>query len=179
MPAPRSTRPTKEAIDAWVLATLPRATAFARSLLRDAASADDVVHDCYYRILKKADVYDIPNEGTRILYRAITNACINRAGARRLVSLHALGDEDHGHIDPRAPDPFGELLGRELSERLAEGLARLPLPQRAALELKSLGHSLEEIAAALEITLSNAGVLIHRARQALANHLRAGEGTPR
>ena len=54
---------------------------------------------------------------------------------------------------------------------LPEGLARLPDNLRAALEMKSLGHSLQEIAAALDITANHAGVLIHRARQALALYL--------
>jgi RNA polymerase sigma-70 factor (ECF subfamily) len=157
------------------LATLPRAVAYAGSLLRDPASADDVVHDCYCRILRKADVYDIPRDGTRILYRAITNACINLARARRFVSLDGLGG---AVVDRRSADPADELAGRELADGLAEALARLTLPQRAALELKSLGHSLGEIAEALETTPNNAGVLVHRARQAVAHFLAEKEGKP-
>lgn len=179
MPTPRSIEAQREALDAWVLATLPRAIAYARSLLRDGTAADDVVHDCYYRILNRVEEYDIPRDGTRILYRSITNACINRAGARRLVSLHGLGDEDRGWTDPRAGDPVEVVIERELADRLEEGLARLPVPQRAAVELKSLGHTLEEIAAALDTSVSNAGVLIHRARQTLAQQLGLAEGKQR
>jgi DNA-directed RNA polymerase specialized sigma24 family protein len=47
----------------------------------------------------------------------------------------------------------------------------LPITQRAALELKSLGQSLEEIGAALRVSANNAGVLVHRARQAMARRL--------
>ena len=54
---------------------------------------------------------------------------------------------------------------------VARGLARLPVTQRAALELRSLGSSLEEIGEALGVTANHAGVLIHRARQAMANYL--------
>jgi RNA polymerase sigma-70 factor, ECF subfamily len=163
-------------LDAWVLATLPRAVAFAGSLLRDPAAADDVVHDCYCRILRKADVYDVPRDGTKILYRAITNACINLARARRFVSLDAL--DDGGVTDRRSIDPADTLIARELADGLAEALDRLTLPQRAALELKSLGHSLREIADALETTPNNAGVLVHRARQAVAKHLAGPEEKP-
>jgi RNA polymerase sigma-70 factor (ECF subfamily) len=37
--------------------------------------------------------------------------------------------------------------------------------------MKSIGHSLQEIAETLGTSASNAGVLIHRARQAMALHL--------
>ena len=50
-------------------------------------------------------------------------------------------------------------------------LLRLPETQRAALELKSLGHSLQDIADALGVSPSNAGVLVHRARQAMSRFL--------
>ena len=67
--------------DAWVLSTLPRAVAYAAGLLHDRASAEDVVHDCYCRLLRRADVYDLPRDGTRLLFRAITNACIDSGAA--------------------------------------------------------------------------------------------------
>jgi RNA polymerase sigma-70 factor, ECF subfamily len=164
-----------ESLEAWALATLPRAVAYAASLLSDPASADDVVHDCYCRILRKADVYDVPRDGTKILYRAITNACINLARARRFVSLDSL---DGALVDRRSIDPADALVGQELADGVAAALARLTLPQRAALELKSLGHSLHEIAEALETTPNNAGVLVHRARQAVANFLAGREEKP-
>jgi RNA polymerase sigma-70 factor, ECF subfamily len=165
-----------ESLEAWALATLPRAVAYAGSLLRDPTSADDVVHDCYCRILRKADVYDIPRDGTKILYRAITNACINLARARRFVSLDGL--DGGAFVDRRSIDPADALAGQELADGVAAALARLTLPQRAALELKSLGHSLHEIAEALETTPNNAGVLVHRARQAVANFLAGQEEKP-
>ena len=60
---------------------------------------------------------------------------------------------------------------RELEEALAVELGHLTLAQRGALELKSLGYSLVEIAEALGTTSSNAGVLVHRARKVLAVQL--------
>ena len=50
-------------------------------------------------------------------------------------------------------------------------LARLPVAQRAAVELKALGYSLTEIAEAVGVTPNHAGVLVHRGRLALADHL--------
>ena len=169
-------------LEAWVLATLPRAVAFARSLLRDHSAADDVVQDCYCRLIAKADVYDIPRDGTKILFRAITNASIDRtARDRRHQSLDPDSECDGvpEPADVRMPTPADDATRRELEAALDAGLAQLPPAQRAAVELKALGHSLQEIADAIGVTATNAGVLVHRGRAALAKHLtRFQDGAP-
>jgi len=43
-----------DAIADWVRSTLPRALGYAKALLRDPVSAEDVVQDCYARLLARA-----------------------------------------------------------------------------------------------------------------------------
>ena len=162
--------------EAWVLATLPRALAYATSLLRDRALAEDVAHDCYVRLLARADSYDLPRDGTKLLYTAITNACIDKNYRdRRMLSLEidelASSEGTTSLADKRACDPHELAAHHELEEALAGELNNLTVAQRGAVELKSLGYSLEEIAEALGTSLSNAGVLVHRARKILAERL--------
>ena len=157
------------ALDAWVEATLAGAVAFAHSLLRDPAAAEDVVHDCFCRLLRRADVYDLPRDGTKLLYRAITNACINHTQRARPVG----GLEDSDLADGRTATPADQAAAAELEAAVSRGLCRLSMMQRAAIELRSLGHSLEDIADTLGLSASNAGVLLHRARKALAAELGA------
>ena len=166
------------AADGWVLATLPRALAFAAGLLKDRQQAEDVVHDCYCRLLARADVYDLPRDGAKLLFRSITNACVDARRRRPTLSLYAADDDDAdapGRMrelaDRRAQEPWQLADHDDLRRAVTAGLERLPVAQRAAVELRSLGHSLEEIAAALNVTPSNAGVLVHRGRQALARHV--------
>ena len=59
-------------------------------------------------------------------------------------------------------DPHDLAAHHELEEALAHELGKLTVAQRGAVELKSLGYSLEEIAEALGTSPSNAGVLVHR-----------------
>ncbi len=158
--------------DAWILATLPRALAYASSLLRDRALAEDVVHDCYTRLLQKSATYDLANDGTKLLFKAITNACVDRNDRDR--KLLRLEFEDGGAspiADARAWEPHDLASHRELEAAVAEALGRLTLAQRGALELKSLGYSLAEIAEALGTSPTNAGVLVHRARKLMADWL--------
>lgn len=164
-------------LDRWVLATAPRAVAYARSLLRDPHQAEDVVQDCYCRLLAKADTYDLPRDGLKLLLTAITNATINLRTRRKPVfglvrRDGATGDFDADDPpDPDADAPDELAIASELGAAVAAALQLLPPQQRAAVELKSLGHSQQDIADILGVTPTNAGVLLHRGRQALARHL--------
>ena len=159
-------------VRAWLAECLPRAIVYARSLVRDAGEADDVVQECVYRLLKRSASYDLPRDGSRLLFRAVTNECINRTTrGPDLVSLDAVNEEGQSRgstlADPHMTPPLDVVLTDELRRLLDEALDHLPVAQRAALELKSLGHSLEEIAEALSITANHAGVLVHRGRRAV------------
>lgn len=159
-------------VRAWLAECLPRAIVYARSLVRDAGEADDVVQECVYRLLKRSPSYDLPRDGSRLLFRAVTNECINRTTrGPDMLRLDAVNDEGQSLgstlADPHADRPPDAVLTDELRRVLDEALDQLPVAQRAALELKSLGHSLEEIAEALSITANHAGVLVHRGRRAV------------
>jgi RNA polymerase sigma-70 factor (ECF subfamily) len=163
-------------LDAWVLATAGDAVAYAASLLRDRTAAEDVVQDCYCRLLQKAGEYDLLRDGRKLLFAAVTNACFNRnSRTRPVVSLDAAGTDGQGlHAvlaDRGSATPEQAVLRKELEQEVGEALQRLPVPQRAALEMKSLGHSLQDIGAALGISPGHAGVLVYRARQAMAKYL--------
>jgi RNA polymerase sigma-70 factor (ECF subfamily) len=165
-----------DAIAAWVLSTLPGALAYARSLVHDRDLAEDLVHDCYCRLLQKASVYDLPRDGVKILLRAVTNAAIDRQGRQRVLQSLDLNEDGGGPgitevADRRVEEPVVEAMTRELEQALEAGLAQLPLVQRAALQMKSLGHSMQEIAETLGVRANHAAVLVHRARQSLARFL--------
>lgn len=161
-------------LDDWVRQTLPHALAFAISQCRNRDLAEDIVHDCYCRLLQKAREYDLPRDGKKILIRAIANAVIDRLGRERvLLSLDGIPSvEGTSAATRRTQDqPVAQAMAQELNLAIEEGLATLSTLQRTALQMKSLGHSLEEIAETLKISSSNAGVLIYRARQTMARFL--------
>jgi RNA polymerase sigma-70 factor (ECF subfamily) len=136
--------------------------------LRDQAAAEDVVQDCYLRLLERAGRYDLPCDGIKILLRAVTNASIDRRSRERtLLSLD--GGEEGGSdlADRRSPCPVQEAIGSELAARIEAALERLPVGQRAAVHLSGLGYTLPEVAEMLETSHANARVLVHRARRAL------------
>lgn len=160
-------------LDDWVRATAPRAVAYARSLLANSHDAEEIVQDCYGRLLAKAEVYDLPRDGLKLLLTAISNACMNaRSRRKHWLSLSRGPDEvADDPADDASPTPDQIAEGLEMADAIKMALDKLPTLQRAAIQLKSLGHSQQEISEILSITSNNAGVLIHRARKSLADEL--------
>lgn len=158
-----------EDLNAWVAQTAPRALAYAITLVRNETVAEDLVQDCYQRLLTRADHYDLPSDGEKLLFRSITNACINWTQRQRpLVRL----DPDSRAVATSDGDPIRTAMLGELSDAVDEALASLPVNQRAALELRALGHATDEIAGMLETTVGNVRVLLHRGREQLADRLK-------
>ncbi|HKA06218.1 MAG TPA: sigma-70 family RNA polymerase sigma factor [Gemmataceae bacterium] len=165
----------RDRLDMWARGVIPRALAYAQSLLRDRTQAEDVVQESLFRLLRRADEYDLERDGVRLLFRAISNLCINETTRRKTITSLDVAGVDEGPIpveDRLARLPEDELAGRELQTAISAGLERLPPLQRAALELRALGQGKAEIAEILQISESHAGVLVHRARLTLADDLR-------
>lgn len=167
-------RPEHE-LDQWLKEAIPRAVAYARTLVKEPESAEELVQDVLCRLLQHEE-YDLPADGDKLLFRSVTNACINAVTRRRqLASLDGDG-KSQGRLrdclsSAEAADPARVTASREELEAVERELMRLPSMQRAAVELKALGRSLKEIAAVLDVSLSYAGVLVHRGRNALKEEL--------
>lgn len=165
----------RDRLQAWVLAVGPRAVAFARSLVGDPSRADDLVQECLYRLLRRAGEYDLERDGVKLLFKAISNLCINQATREKnLLTLDSAGGPGEGGVgvaDRSALPPDQVLQHQELEAAVRAALPKLPPMQRAAVELRALGMSKEQIAEVLQVSATNAGVLVHRGRQALAAEL--------
>lgn len=169
-------RYSHDPLDAWVSETSKRALGYAVTLTRNYEDAEDVVHDCYRRLLAKGNEYDLLRDGTKLLFRSITNACISlsqrRPAESSLNQLERAGGRDRQALaDPRTAEPVQRAILHELEDAVAEAMSELPLTQRAAIELRSLGHTLVEVAEMLDVSHANARVILHRARVAMAARL--------
>jgi len=161
----------------WVSDTASQVLGYALTLVPRREVAEDLVQDCYRRLLAKANEYDLREDGRKLLYRAVTNACINWTQRHHpeasLDQLQASAlPAGHALADPSAPEPIQLVMKQELEQAVAAGMQQLPVEQRAVLELRVLGHSLDEIATAMNVSPGNARVLLHRARAGLTDWLR-------
>ena len=133
---------------------------YARSMLPDRASAEDVLHHVFSALLRGNT--DLPGAPAAYLFRAVRNAALN---ARRYEAKHiALDAEEpwfqHGRSSP------------ESAMGLQFALRELPEEQREAVILRIwAGMTLEEVAAATGAPLNTAASRYRYAMEKLRDRL--------
>jgi RNA polymerase sigma-70 factor (ECF subfamily) len=136
--------------------------AFACTFVSDFASAEDVVHQLFLKLLRTEIV--MPDTPIAYLYRAVKNNALNsvRAGSR------------HTPLDTETPAPIFEHRrgNREASIALQSALSELPTEQREAVIMRIWsGLTLEEVAAATNVSLNTAASRYRYALEKLRDRL--------
>jgi len=144
---------------------------YVRYRVGDAAAADDVVARVFEKALARLSGFD-PRRGPAAawLFAIARSAVIDHFRAKAWFSWLPL-DAFHGRPDP-APGSE-ELLSKDEERRaLLESMAVLDEREREILALRfGGGMTNREIAAALELSDANVGVIIHRALKKMKGSL--------
>ena len=139
----------------------------ALSYLRNPDDALDAVQETFVKAFQNANRWDGSVEAGPWLSRVAINQSIDRwrRNRRRQATFAPLAEGDHDTaLADGAPDPDRRLFGRELRDRLAVALGRLPERQRAVVVLRLYEEmTLEEIADALGMRLGTVKSSLHRA----------------
>lgn len=140
------------------------------------ADARDIAQDVFVALFTRAAAFSPQGKFTTYLWRVVANRCLNERAKRQLrlevpdseAALNALPE-----LPERAPDRL--LEQRQVQERVRRAIVALPERQRLAVVLSRFeGLSYEEIAAALDCSVSSVESLLFRARQGLAKSLAQG-----
>jgi RNA polymerase sigma-70 factor, ECF subfamily len=139
----------------------PALVAYARGFVRDAASAEDVVHQVFLRLLS-AEIA-MPDAPVAYMYRAVRNAALNaRRSGLRLVEL-----------DPQSSVFQHRGGNQEAALALERALAELPEEQREVVVMRVWsGLTLEEIATAVGAPLNTIASRYRYALDKLREHLK-------
>ncbi|RIL07693.1 MAG: RNA polymerase subunit sigma-24 [Proteobacteria bacterium] len=152
---------------------------YVERMVRDAASAEELVQESFLRLYRARDRYRPEARFSTWLYTIATRLALNELRRPHHQRPHQSADEvdDEGRSlvlaseEPRADDVAH---ARRVGESVEAALGDLPERQRAALWLSAVeGHSYAEIAAALSTTEKSVKALVHRARCTLALRLGA------
>jgi RNA polymerase sigma-70 factor, ECF subfamily len=139
---------------------IPRLRRYARALVGDRATADDLVQDTLERAWAKLHLYRRGTDLRAWLFTVMHNVHVNRVRASR--ATDTLGDE-MPELAQRAPQSDA-LMVRDLGR----GIARLPAEQRAVLLLVTLEEmSYDEVARTLGIPIGTVMSRLSRAREKL------------
>ena len=139
---------------------IPRLRRYARALVGDRTTADDLVQDTLERAWAKLHLYRRGTDLRAWLFTVMHNVHVNRIRATRVTD--PLEDDMPELAQPqRGPDA---LLVRDLDR----AIARLPADQRAVLLLVTLEEmSYEEVARTLGIPIGTVMSRLSRAREKL------------
>jgi len=139
---------------------IPRLRRYARALVGDRATADDLVQDTLERAWAKLHLYRRGTDLRAWLVTVMHNVHVNRVRASR--ATDTLEDE-MPELAQRAPQ--GDAL---LVRDLDRGITRLPAEQRAVLLLVTLEEmSYEQVARTLGIPIGTVMSRLSRAREKL------------
>ncbi len=165
----------REAGSALIDRHLPRLRVFLAARCGNAVEADDLAQDVFLAVCRNIGAYDQRLPFTGWLYGIARNKL---ADFWRRSPRPDIFQADHEAIDPRSPaDIHQETDGA--AHAWKEVFARLPEAQASALWLRVQEDlSLEDIARTMETSLSNAKVLLFRARQTLTPFFRNRINTP-
>lgn len=143
-----------------------------RLLTHDADAAD-----CFQRTFVSAvelDAAESVRNWPAALRRLATARALEQLRTRYRESRRAEPLPDDPPADPSSPDPIDLAAGGELAAALRVALSAIDPTQAEVFCLVCLeGMSNSDAAAALGVTPNHAGVLLHRARAALRERLRA------
>ncbi len=162
----------RRAFDALFARYTPRVLTFLTRLVRDRARAEELTQDVFVRIYNAADRYEPRARFSTWIFGIAHNLGLNElARAHRRYERGDTPLEELGAADPE-PGADEKVEAAELRVRLERALGKLPDRQRAALLLRSeQGLAYEEIAVALDASVSSVKSLIHRARETLIAEL--------
>ena len=139
---------------------IPRLRRYARALVGDRASADDLVQDTLERAWAKLHLYRRGTDLRAWLFTVMHNVHVNKVRATRVTDTL---DDELPELAQRASQ--GDAL---LVRDLDRAIARLPTEQRAVLLLVTLEEmSYEEVARALGIPIGTVMSRLSRAREKL------------
>jgi RNA polymerase sigma-70 factor (ECF subfamily) len=97
---------------------------YARTLIKDQDSAEEIVQDLFFRIWKDKEKIKIESSLNGYLFRSVHNRCLHYIEHNRVVERHA--QEMSYHQTENQESPSDILHYKELQARIASILERLP-----------------------------------------------------
>jgi len=199
----RCLRGDEAAFDALVSRHGATVQRIARRFSSDPVVAEEIAQDTWLAVLRGLERFE-PRSSFRtwLISIALNRARSHRDAEARTVPFSALArresEADERAVEPesflpddddrwprhwahpvRAWSPSAELLATEAREVLVAAIAALPHAQRSVVVLRDvLGHSAEEVCAALGLSEGNQRVLLHRGRSRLRAALDTYVGEP-
>jgi RNA polymerase sigma-70 factor (ECF subfamily) len=140
-------------------------------ILHERTEAEDMTQETFIRAHERLSTFDDERPFGPWIRRVAANVCLNHLDVQHITAPF---DEERDADEGQRPESQAEV--RERSGQIRSALASLPAHYRVVIELRHYQElSYDEIAAELDIPLSDVKSHIFRARKLLAEKLHAFE----
>lgn len=144
-----------------------RAAGVARSILRDAALAEDAAQEAFVRAFKAIARFDTDQPFYPWLYRILKNVCLTKLKKRKIADF-SIDAENAPPLAAPPCDPADAASKKELRQTIEAAMAQLSDAHREILHLSHFEQlAYKEIAACLAIPVGTVMSRLWAARQAL------------
>ncbi len=141
--------------------------------------ADDLAQDVFVQVFESLSHFREESELSTWIYRIAVNKSLDflrkmkrKRRFGKFTSLFGIGEGNEEIIIPAQGNPHQELEEKERKQILDEAITKLPQKQQTAITLsKYEGFSNKEISSIMELSLSSAESLLHRAKRNLHKEL--------
>ncbi|MBI3150698.1 MAG: sigma-70 family RNA polymerase sigma factor [Chloroflexi bacterium] len=138
-------------------------------ILHNRGDAEDLAQETFIRAYDRLHTFDLEREFSPWIRRVAANLCLNHLDSHK---PSAMLDEERDEDKTQSPGEQVEV--KERSEQIRAALASLPSHYRIVVELRHYQDlSYDEIAAELQLPLSDVKSHLFRARKLLAEKLHA------
>jgi RNA polymerase sigma-70 factor (ECF subfamily) len=135
---------------------------------RNEQDAEDALQNAFVTIWKRRRRIAAHEAPHALILRICIDAACDVVRARARTRLRTEGDVDHDRLVDAAPSPSDDLAHRELRDRVAAAIERLPRNQAVALSLRVFEElPYDQIAGALGCAEATARKHVERARDRL------------
>jgi RNA polymerase sigma-70 factor, ECF subfamily len=126
--------------------------AYAFTIVREEAVAEDIVQQVFFRIWKNAENLNIQSSIAAYLYRSVNNESLNHLKHQKIVVAHQ--KETAPHMKEERDSAAGKVLHKELEQKIKEALNTLPEHCRTVFQLSRFENlKYQEIADRLGISI--------------------------
>jgi len=161
----------RDAFEALVRRYAARATGVARSILKDAALAEDAAQEAFVRAFRAIRKFDLEQPFYPWFYRILKNVCLTKLKRRR-VTVFSLDAEDAPPVEAPPDDPSKRASRKELRVTILAAMDTLSDAHREILHLAHFEHlAYKEMAACLGIPVGTVMSRLFAARKKLKEAL--------
>jgi len=144
-----------------------KAFSLLKKMLKNEQDAEETLQDCFIKAYNSLSGFKGEAKFSTWFYRIVYNTALTKLSSKRRKTENEMSSVDE-HFDLKSDYDYNVSERKDMSEFIIELVNKLPEKHSAIISLFYLDEmSCEEISIALDISLSNVKVMLHRSRNAL------------